>query len=194
MKVAVDYEYDVFFSYKRHDQTAEWTRRIQELLRLWLSQEMGAPMKMFVDVNTIEVGEKWPETIKLGLQRSKCMVGVWSPLYFQSPWCVSEWRSFLAREKTLDLDSHGLIAPIRFHDGDSFPHEARQVQSLDFTPYASALPAFWSSPRSLDLEDQIKILAKSVAKILDRAPPFNAEWPVIETAGDAPPKIPLGRL
>jgi hypothetical protein len=46
----------------------------------------------------------------------------------------------------------------------------------------------------LDLEDQIKILAKSVAKILDRVPPFNAEWPVIETAGGAPPKIPLGRL
>ena len=27
------------------------------------------------------------------------MVSVWSPLYFQSSWCVSEWKSFLEREK-----------------------------------------------------------------------------------------------
>ncbi len=194
MNEAADYLYDVFFSYKRHRQTAGWTRNVQEQLKLWLSEELRRPVEMFVDVDTIEFGDRWPEAIKDGLRLSRCMVSVWSPLYFQSSWCVSEWKSFLEREKVTNLGSHGLIAPIRFHDGDYFPLEARQTQSLDLRDYASALPAFWSSPRSLELEEKIKILASSIAKILELVPPFQQDWPIVEAAAPSAPTIPLGRL
>lgn len=194
MDGATDYVYDVFLSYKRHDQTMDWTRKVQEKLDFWLSQEIQRPVKMFRDVDSIDVGDRWPNKLKEGLKLSKCMVGVWSPLYFQSSWCVSEWRSFLQREKIVGLDSHGLIAPVRFHDGEHFPPEARAVQSLDFRPYASSLPAFWNSPRSLELEDQIKILASAVARILKTVPPFRTDWPIVEEAGAVAPRIPLARL
>ena len=191
---ASDYAYDVFFSYKRHGQTAEWARNVQKLLELWLSEEMRRPVTMFVDVGSIEVGDRWPDMLKEGLVLSRCMVGVWSPMYFQSSWCVSEWKSFLEREKIMNMVPHGLIAPVCFHDGEHFPPEAQQVQSLDLRPYASALPAFWKSPRSLELEDRIKTLAGSVAKILQRAPPFQRNWPIVDAAGEVAPRIPLGRL
>ena len=191
---ATDYAYDVFFSYKRHGQTAEWARNVQKLLDLWLSEEMRRPVTMFVDVGSIEVGDRWPDMLKEGLVLSRCMVGVWSPMYFQSSWCVSEWKSFLEREKIMNMVPHGLIAPVCFHDGEHFPPEAQQVQSLDLRPYASALPAFWKSPRSLELEDRIKTLAGSVAKILQRAPPFQRNWPIVDAAGEVAPRIPLGRL
>lgn len=116
------------------------------------------------------------------------------PLYFQSSWCMSEWTSFLERERRVNLGSHGLIAPVRFHDGEWFPAEAQQIQSLDLTPYAYTLPAFWNSPRALELEDQIKILANSVAKIIERVPAFRPNWPIIESRGTSSPHIPLGRL
>jgi hypothetical protein len=149
---------------------------------------------MFVDVETIEIGNRWPDKLKEALGLSRCMVSVWSPLYFQSSWCVSEWRSFMEREKSANMVSHGLIAPVCFHDGEHFPPEAQVVQSLDLRAYASALPAFWNSPRSLELEDKIKTLAVSVGKILKAAPTFRPDWPVVEADGAIAPKIPLGRL
>jgi hypothetical protein len=194
MTVPNDYIYDVFFSYKRHELTAEWTRRVHDHLKLWLSQEIQRPAEMFVDVETIETGDVWPDEIRHALSASKCMVSIWSPLYFQSNWCVSEWQTFLEREKLVNAGSRGLIAPVRFHDGDLFPPEARTVQSLDLTRYASCFPAFWASPRSLELEDQIKGLARTVAQILGRVPLFQNNWPIVEAKGAPAPKIRLERL
>jgi hypothetical protein len=54
------------------------------------------------------------------------------------------------------LASHGLIAPLRFHDGEHFPLEAQAVQQMDVSPYTSTLQAFWTSPKALELEDSLK--------------------------------------
>jgi hypothetical protein len=191
---AQDYEYDVFFSYKRHNLTLEWTRSVHRRLQFWLSQEVGREAKLFVDEDCIETGERWPERLRESLKQSRCMVAVWSPMYFQSDWCVSEWRSFLEREKRLSMVSHGLIAPVRFHDGEHFPQEAREVQWTDVAQYTSTLPAFWASPRALDLEDKLKELAQSVAKIIRSAPPFAPDWPIVEAPAAGSEKIELARL
>jgi len=39
--MADDYQYDVFFSYKRRELTADWTRQVAQRLKLWLSEELG---------------------------------------------------------------------------------------------------------------------------------------------------------
>ena len=99
---ATGYEFDVFFSYKRHSLSADWTRRVSALLCYYLSHELNVPeARVFVDEESIELGDEWPETLQRALRRSKCLVCVWSPLYFQSDWCYSEWRSFQARERLL---------------------------------------------------------------------------------------------
>src|SRR6478609_65977 len=185
-----DYEYDVFFSYKRHDLTLDWTRQVAQRLRLWLGEELGGnAARIFVDEACIEIGNDWPETLKLALKSSRCMVAVWSPSYFQSNWCVSEWKSFCAREEALNLQPNGLIAPLQFHDGEHFPPEARRVQCADVRPYAVTVPAFWNSPKAIELEERLKSFATSVARIVRTAPPFNPDWPIVEAPGAAIPKI-----
>jgi hypothetical protein len=149
---------------------------------------------MFFDEGSIEIGDRWPDTLKEALRVSKCMVCVWSPPYFQSSWCVSEWQSFLARERRLNLQSHGLVAPLRFHDGEHFPEEAQAVQWTDVEPFAYTLPAFWESRRVVRLEARMKEFAKGVARMIRDAPQFEADWPVIDARGHMPPKIGLSRL
>ncbi|HLK69015.1 MAG TPA: toll/interleukin-1 receptor domain-containing protein [Bryobacteraceae bacterium] len=183
----------MFFSYKRHNATADWTRRVHELFRFWIMQE-DPDVRIFFDRDSIEVGNRWPDELKNALRTSKCMVCVWSKPYFQSTWCVSEWQSFLAREKQLALGSHCLIAPLRFHDGDDFPDEARVVQWEDVEPFANTLPAFWDSQRAIGLEDVLKRFAKRVARIIQEAPPFQENWPLVEVPDLGPPRIRLARL
>jgi hypothetical protein len=192
---ASDYVYDVFFSYRRHGLTAEWTRQVRARLMFWLTQELGGrEPELFVDEDGIETGDRWPDTLRQALRLSRCMVCVWSPSYFQSRWCVSEWKSFLARERLLGPQSHGLIAPMRFHDGEHFPEEAQVVEWTDIAAYTSTMPAFWASQRALELEDRLKEFAASVAHMIQRAPAFQADWPLEESPALAVPKIELAKL
>jgi hypothetical protein len=47
---ASNYVYDVFFSYKRHGLTAEWTSQVRARLKFWLTQELGGrEPELFVD-------------------------------------------------------------------------------------------------------------------------------------------------
>jgi|HubBroStandDraft_1064217.scaffolds.fasta_scaffold21175_2 hypothetical protein len=195
MPAASDYAYDVFFSYRRHDLTLDWTRWVQARLKYWLTQELAVPeAQVFMDEGCIEIGDRWPERLKDGIRLSRCMVAVWSPLYFQSSWCISEWESFRQRERQLNLQSHGLIAPMRFHDGEHFPEEARNIQCLDVERYTSTVPAFARSARAMELEDLLKPFAKQVARMIRRAPQFREEWPIAEVPAPAAPKIGLARL
>jgi|ERR1700728_349927 len=185
MSPHADYVYDVFFSYKRHGLTLDWTRLVHTRLKFWLTQEIAVrEAKLFVDEDCIDVGDRWPAHLKQAVQVSRCMVCVWSPSYFQSSWCVSEWASFRER----------LIAPMRFHDGEHFPEEARSVEWLDVAPYTSTMPAFLTSPRAMDLEDLLKGFAKQVAKIVRECPAFQPDWPVEEAPALAVPRIELARL
>jgi hypothetical protein len=121
------------------------------------------------------------------------MVCLWSPAYFQSRWCVSEWESFRERERILNLPNHGLIAPIRYHDGEHFPEAAQNVQWADFAPYAYTNKAFWDTEPAVEFEKHIKDFAKSVASIVRRAPGFQ-EWPVVEAEPAVRAHVDLRRL
>ena len=189
-----DYAYDVFFSYKRHSLTLDWTRNVYRRLDFWLSEELNRPARLFVDETSIDTGDRWPESLRQALKLSRCMACVWSPSYFQSNWCVSEWQSFRERERRLNLQSHGLIAPLKFHDGEHFPLEAREVEWIDVEPYNSTLPAFWTTVRAIELEDKLKEYAHSLARIVNRSPIFTADWPVVDEQPLPPGKIELARL
>jgi hypothetical protein len=192
---ATDYDYDVFFSYRRHELVLEWMIQVVHRLKFWLTHELGGQeSRIFFDQGSIEVGDRWPEKLRVALQSSKCLVSIWSPSYFQSHWCVSEWQSFLARERKLGLGPQGLIAPVRFHDGEYFPEEAANVQWADFANYTATTPAFWQSQRAVEFEEVLKRFASSVAGLVRRAPPFQPDWPVVEACPMKPPIVPLRRL
>jgi len=190
-----DYEYDVFLSYRRDRLVLEWIVEVEQRLKFWLSQELGGnEARIFVDQDCIEIGDRWPDRLRAAVRSSRCMVGIWSPRYFQSAWCISEWQSFRAREQRLGLDIYGLIAPVRFHDGEHFPQEAADVQCADFSEYTSTIPAFWQSQRAVEFEGPLRAFARSVATIIRRTPPFQADWPVVEAQPIIRPIVELRRL
>jgi hypothetical protein len=195
-QVPVDYKYDVFFSYKRHELTLDWTRQVRQRFEFWLSQELaGRAALIFVDEDCIEIGQAWPSTLSDALRNSRCMVCVWSPTYFQSTWCMSEWRSFRQREEIEGQPRYRLIAPMKFHDGEHFPDEARSTQWLDVSEYATTLPAFWTTSRALELESRLKAFAREVAQMIAEAPPFRPDWPLVTNTLPVPqPIIGLERL
>lgn len=147
-----------------------------------------------MDEESIEIGDFWPQKLRDALKASRSMACVWSPSYFQSGWCLSEWASFRERERRLGLVSHGLIAPLKFHDGEHFPPDARAAEWIDVSPYALTGPAFWASSRSLELEDLLKRFAGGLANVVRRAPPFEADWPIVERGAEPAARIELARL
>jgi hypothetical protein len=193
-QVPEDYKYDVFFSYKRHNLTLGWTKGVHERIVLWLSEELNREATIFVDDQGIAVGDRWPDRLREAVKLSRCMIAVWSPLYFQSDWCMSEWQSFRARETQLQIAPHGLIAPLKFHDGEHFPADARSVQWTDVSDFASTASAFWGSSRALELEDKLKTFVKSVATIVGNAPQFDPNWPLVDQAGLPVAPIKLASL
>jgi hypothetical protein len=121
------------------------------------------------------------------MQTSRCMVAVWSPDYFQSPWCVSKLRSFRQREMLARVERGALIAPIRYHDGQWFPQEAAEIPPFDLSQYTYTLESFWKTERAVELEERLKTFSRQLATVIERAPAYDAQWPVVE---DRP--LPLG--
>lgn len=189
-----DYRYDVFFSYKRQDPTLPWMREVVAKLRFWLTEDLNRAAEVFVDESSIPIGKRWPDELKQAVKDSRCIVCVWSPSYFQSDWCVSEWQSFVAREKLRDVEPRRLIAPLKFHDGEHFPQEAKETEWEDVAKYAITVPAFWGSPRAIEYEEKLKSFANSVADMVRGAPHFRADWPIVERTGGAPPPVGLAKL
>src|ERR1700692_597452 len=144
------YRYEVFFSYKRDAESDAWHRTVMEKLRYWLKQELNQlEVSIFFDTEEIRTGMRWRAKISDALKVSKIIVCVWSPLYFQSAWCVSEWKTFAERER---VSGRELIIPASYHDGNYFPAEARAKQILDLSNYTSTASRFWETEIAVEFE------------------------------------------
>jgi hypothetical protein len=183
-----DYDWDIFVSYKRHERMIGWLTEVVEHIAYWTMQELGGrPPRVFYDKSTLDDGGRWPDNLRQAMQTSRCMVGIWSPDYFQSHWCVSEWKSFRRREMMAGVARGELIAPIRYHDGRWFPAEAAEIPPFDLSQYTYTIESFWRTPRAVELEERLKTFSQHLAAVVERAPAFDAMWPIVE---DRP--VPLG--
>ena len=181
------YEYDFFLSYKNNNVTNYWVSKFVENLEYWLTQELGGkPPRFFFDKESIETGSKWPSKLQEGIKTSKCLICIWTPEYFRSKWCLSEWESFMEREK--QKDGAELIIPVRFHDGESFPIEAQNRQSLDVRDFNYTVKSFWDGEKAEGLEDLIKKLSLDISRVIKSAPIFEPNFPIIihQEEPDAP--------
>jgi TIR domain len=180
------YRYDVFVSYKREPREKKlvtpWLREVLDRIEFWLRQELGGQgVEIFFDEDSIEVGNDWPDDIRDALMSARCLLPVWSPEYFNSNWCVAEWKSFLSRERLLaerGVKPSRLIAPIKVHDGHWFPPDAARVKQLDLSSYTATTRAFWKTKRADELDQEIIKFAPSLARIVSKAPPYETNWPI----------------
>ncbi len=186
------YIYDAFFSYKRDMLSNKWHEKVMSILEYWIKMELNkTDIKIFIDTENIETGEKWQKKIANSLKKSKCLIAMLSPDYFNSQWCLSEWKTFINREKDHGIRFSGLIAPARYHDGNHYPKEAKDIQSVDFSEYSSTMEAFWKTEDAYEFEKvKLKAFAKDVARKINRAPEYDDNFPVVLVDPDVipPPK------
>jgi hypothetical protein len=193
------YTWDVFISYRRTHNVTGWVRNhLHPVLESCLEDELDRPPRVFLDTQ-MEVGSHWPEQLAQALSETRYLLAVWSPPYFTSPWCVAEWQSMRARESQLGIprpgEARGLIYPVVYSDGDSFPAEARAVQSrFDLSEYGFPYEQFNRTDAYLEFHRKVKSIATDLATRFCWAPPWQPDWPVCRPNAFPAPPAALPRL
>lgn len=175
------YTYDVFLSYKTGPVFGEWVgEHFLENFKARFDNALGEEAKIFIDQNNIHAGEAWPESLKKALSESKCMVAVWSPLYFKSPWCQKECAVMLYREKRLGFrtpnNPKGLIFPITLNDGDRFPEFAKTIQGPNWCEFARVGEGFRKTERYVEFQDKLEKWVLDLAPVVKNPPPWDPNW------------------
>jgi hypothetical protein len=205
----VDYEHDVFISYKRSPIQNEWLRQHFMLLFLEsvreeiVAQCKRAPRSVFFDesqlsadtraydLQGIEPGQVWRDELRAALKTSRCLVALWTPSYFLSPWCNAEWQTFRKRGQE---QGRPLVVGVAVHDGKSFPDDAQAIQYMDLSPYKIVGAGFTLTTLYVEFQTKVKDLAHYVAKAVSVAPAFM-DWPVVDSPPPSPaPDLGLQRL
>lgn len=176
-----DYEYDVFISYPHQDDHRVWVHDIfLDKFKTYLTEELGRPSEVFVDLERGKPGNTWPLKLKNALARSRVIIPVWSVHYFQSNWCKAECSVMLHRESQLGFrtmqNPDGLILPIRLFDGKGYPAFTSKIDALDCTAYNIVFEGF---KKTLGYGDFLKLIQSWVRQVADRvnaAPPWSATW------------------
>jgi len=200
------YEYDVFISYRRQRLKTEWLvdtflplfeDNLSNEIPVVLNRPMGKiffdqkdvnlDLRQFDSVSGIEPGADWQTSLREAIKRSACMLGVWSPPYFYSSWCNVEWKSFQKRQQ---LTSRRAIVPISIHDGANFPQAARDHQWIDLSDYTFVGEGFSKTTPYVDLQRQVRALARAVAQAIEGAPDFQ-DWPIEDAVATKAPVIGL---
>jgi hypothetical protein len=178
----MSYQWDIFLSYPRRDPVGPWVQdHFYPLLKRWLGAAMPQAPTIFLD-KSMENGTHWPSNLAESLLRSRYMIAVWAPPYFGSRWCMAEWESMVARARLLGMGvgaATGLVHPLRYFDGESFPTAAKEIQAPDYSPYSS-LPPGTRSRVYRQFEADVKSLSLTLAQRIAAVPAWSANWPVIE--------------
>lgn len=198
--MAEDYEYDVFVSYRHKEPALGWVKNhFYPLLEQWLPNAMPVEHKttIFVDWEEIETGAAWPAKLQQALNRSRCLIPVWTPEYFRSDWCLAEWKTMMERERLLGLRTEqkpgGLIYPVVIYDGEHFPKDARNTQQKDLSDWNFRYPHFRDNPAYLDFDKQMQMLVKELAHMIRRAPAWQ-DWPASTPVANEQVVVKLPRL
>ncbi|HTG45277.1 MAG TPA: toll/interleukin-1 receptor domain-containing protein, partial [Verrucomicrobiae bacterium] len=190
----MDYEHDVFISYKRSPIQNEWIREhfmllFLENVRDEIAAECHRPARsIFFDeaqlsaaaltyeLKGIEPGQIWRDELKAALKTSRCLVALWTPSYFYSPWCKVEFNTFRNRGQK---QGKALVVGVSVHDGKAFPAEAKAIQFMDLSEYKIIGAGFTTTPMYVDFQRKVMDLAHYVAKAVSEAPDFE-DWPVAD--------------
>jgi hypothetical protein len=190
------YEYDIFISYSRYGSAREWMQNhFLPVLQDCLADEIAPAPKIYVDY-LMSKGSDWPSNLKRALLRSKIMVQVLAPHYFESRWCLAEWHSMRERQNMLGYATvdvpQGLIMSILYADSQNFPPEGRNVSWWDFKKFAIPVPAFRRSEDFVTFYGRVRELARDLVELLQQVPEWCPDWPLIETPD--PVLLPPARM
>lgn len=177
--VEMDYEYDIFISYRRHRDTLSWMEK-QFIPRLEgrLFFELGRHPVIFYDKNNLACGDTWPVELGEALGKSRMLIALWCGPFRSSVWCAREVAEMKAREEALNLrtpqNQSGVIAVCKIHNGP--PEGFGDVQQSDliehFDPYMGD-----TGDQASAFYRQVTGDALGFARMIREAPPFDPAWP-----------------
>lgn len=176
---SMSYQYDVFISYRRNQETHSWIREhFIPLLTLRLEMELNRQISIYVD-DQLEAGTTWPISLGIALGSSRILIALWSGNYLSSPWCVEELSQMLAREHETNLRTydqpHGIVIPVLIHDGETFPADLGHIQRYEVQKYFNVRMAR-NSPRAEELDASLTAHAPAIAACIKNAPTWKGQW------------------
>jgi hypothetical protein len=169
------YSYDVFVSYKRHENWDEWYRtHLLSLLRQYLHLELkNRDPSVFID-KEIKPASDWPRKLGLALAQSRILIPCLSSKYFESPWCTLELELMLARKKR--HRSSEIVWPLIVHNCETLPGEVGMIQS-------SRLEGRFFNPDIVkgtllyqEFSEAIRIYSPSISTSINSAPDYDPQW------------------
>ena len=168
----MDYEYDIFISYRRiGDEWDRWTTDIfVRLLRLFL-RPSGKNIKIFVDKN-IETGAHWPTHLSKALAHSRILIPVLSPDYFKSEWCRLELALMHHRAQQHSAE---LILPFTILDDECFPPEVQALQSENIYVFANPIMND-NTPTMFEFAEYLKKCCPRILSALEVVPKYCPDW------------------
>ena len=100
---------DAFLSYTRFDDRHDGGKISEFRLRLAdaVRAVTGAPFEIFQDVDDIDIGEHWSETLDEMLLSVRFFIPILTPSYFESEACRVELQKFLRAEERAGRRSSG---------------------------------------------------------------------------------------
>lgn len=126
-----DYIHDVFIRYK---QDKDWNDWMEQLFFASLNHSLRRVMsnhrlpRICFDRTNFLVGEPLTETVRINVIKSRVLVCLWTPEYFESEWCRKELTIMLQRRSI--HDNRRLILPVGIRDGQRFPDLIHQLNLL----------------------------------------------------------------
>lgn len=178
----MDYEYDVFISYRNDKFFSSWVHDVfYETLEPLLKNALGTGnLKIFLDKEEIITGDDWRKRIRKALATSKCIIPVLIPDYFNREWCVREFAVMLHRQKELGYNTiqnpTGLIHPIHLFDGQLFPDYAKNIQAKLFNDYFYPANGFRNTPEYNKFFKEMRDWVFPLAEAIKNAPAWNDDW------------------
>jgi hypothetical protein len=171
----MDYQHDVFISYKRELNWTDWTRNhFKELLKSYLQQDLGRGPEVFLDERLeSDFGIDWVKDLGVHLATARIAVILFSRDYFASDWCLHELDLMLERAQT--YSGSRVIIPVIGHDGELIPDRVARITPCDVKDYRIAC----INKHSLDYHEfskRIKNLSPKVAEAVNGAPLFDSAW------------------
>jgi MinD-like ATPase involved in chromosome partitioning or flagellar assembly len=188
-----EYEYDVFVSYQRHSVVDLWTSTLfLPELRKWLSAYIPREPSFFIDKHVVEVGEAWRERRGEALRRSRVLLAILTPSYFESDWCRTEWMTFAQREELVGVQP--LIFAVVLAGRGHYPREVERRAMVDMTRFATNSVQFKKTRGFLEFERAIQPMAEGLADMLAAVPPYSPRWPVVTDVSNDNLSSPSARL
>jgi FxsC-like protein len=190
--------YEFFFSYSRDD----WNPYMQVFFdRLWEEVRVKLGLRQndsvgFRDTKEMPLGGEWPSDLLNGLQTSKVLVCVYTPLYFKREYCGREVQFFLDRKRLLGAATpqHPFIIPVVWEPcEESIPSSVSKITYLhgDFPPEykTKGIRPFLQNSTQFgsQYENSIAVIGASIKAAVQQAtqlPPL-APIPALENIADA---------